>query len=452
MYFSNSTKRNRGVVLTAKGWHKLKDKEVLHSEYGDRLSLEKLGERANLDRRTVSKIIGRKQGVDRRTIQLFFEAFDLKLEEEDYTNRDRQSGDKPIEIADGEIDYFPDGPVPLQSRFYIERPPIEELAKSKINAPGSIVRIKAPQQMGKSSLLQRVMEVAIRQKYRVVHLDLQQADQSVYLNSDLFLRWFCANVALKLGFKPHLKDYWDEDIGSKVCCTTYFEEYILEKINTPLILILNEVNLIFEHPTISKDFLPLLRFWHEQAKQDEVFQKLRLVITHSTEVYVPLNIHQSPFNVGLTLKLPPFNQEQIEELARLYDLDCMGANEVKELMKMVGGHPFLIRLALYHLSQHKITLEQVLEQAPTQEGIYRHHLQSQLNILRQKPNLLAAFQKIINAEKELSIDRLLAYQLERLGLIRFVKNGIEPACQLYNLYFKSLEVKVLNTKFMIQDE
>ncbi|MEC4986442.1 MAG: AAA-like domain-containing protein [Oscillatoria sp. PMC 1068.18] len=39
---------------------------------------------------------------------------------------------------------FPDGPVALNSKFYIERPPIEELAFTEVMKPGSIIRIKAP--------------------------------------------------------------------------------------------------------------------------------------------------------------------------------------------------------------------------------------------------------------------------------------------------------------------
>ena len=34
---------------------------------------------------------------------------------------------------------FPSGPVPLNSPFYIERYPMEELAKKEIDKPGSVL-------------------------------------------------------------------------------------------------------------------------------------------------------------------------------------------------------------------------------------------------------------------------------------------------------------------------
>ena len=78
----------------------------------------------------------------------------------------------------------------------------------------------------------------------------------------------CANISLKLDLKPMLDDYWDEDIGSKVSCTIYLKMHILKTLNTPLVLALNEVNKIFEYPQIAQDFFPLLRSWHEEAKQN----------------------------------------------------------------------------------------------------------------------------------------------------------------------------------------
>jgi hypothetical protein len=218
---------------------------------------------------------------------------------------------------------FPGDPVPLGSIFYIDRPPIEELAYREISKPGSIIRIKAPRKMGKSSLLLRIMACAATQDCRTVYLDFQQLDDRSLVNLDKFLHWFCANIAQQLELKPRLDDYWDEDIGSKVSCTIYLKRYLLEQIDSPLSLALNEVDRIFKYPAIAQEFLPLLRSWHEEAKQVESLKKLRLAIVHSTEVYIPLNIHQSPFNVGLPIKLSLLTLEQVQDLVARYGLDWL---------------------------------------------------------------------------------------------------------------------------------
>ncbi|MGB7443006.1 MAG: AAA-like domain-containing protein, partial [Coleofasciculaceae cyanobacterium] len=224
----------------------------------------------------------------------------------------------PIPITSLE---FPSGPVPLYSPFYIERPPIEGLALSQISKPGSIVRIKAPGKMGKSSLMLRIAAHATAQGYQTVILDFLQAEKAVFASLEAFLRWFCSNISLQLKLEPRLDDYWHKSIGSKVSCSIYLQGYLLEQINTPLVLVLNEVNTIFEHPQIAQDFLPLLRSWHEESKHIESLQKLRLVVVHSTELYIPLDLNQSPFNVGLCLKLLSLTLEQIEDLAARHGLN-----------------------------------------------------------------------------------------------------------------------------------
>jgi hypothetical protein len=336
---------------------------------------------------------------------------------------------------------FPGAPLSLDSRFYIPRPPLEELVCQEVEKPGSVIRIQAPRHMGKSSLLNRLIAHAKTRGYLVVNLDFQQADENVFSHLDKFLRWFSANIARKLRLPPKLDDYWDEETGSKVSCTFYFEDYLLEEVNSPILLTLNEVNIVFEHPEIAQDFLPLLRFWHEQAKQVEAFGKLRLAIAHSTEVYVPLKIHQSPFNVGLPIKLSDFNLNQAQELAVCYGLDWaseeLGAQKLAPLLAMVGGNPYRLSLAFYYLHRKELTLDQLLQTAPTSAGIYGSHLQDLWQTLQQEPALKAAWLHAIATEDSPDIDPIAAYKLNSLGLAVLNGSSITPSCELYRRYFRS---------------
>jgi len=331
---------------------------------------------------------------------------------------------------------FPNGPIPLNSPLYIQRPPVEELVLKEVHKPGCVIRIKAPKKMGKSSLLHRIIAHTQTENYKTVYIDFQEADNIVFNSLDKFLRWFCANVTRQLQLSPKLDDYWDEDMGSKVSCKIYFETYLLSQINSPVVLALNEVNQIFEYPTIARDFLPMLRFWYEIAQQLENWQKLRMIVAHTTESYVPLHINQSPFNVGLAIALPHFTSSQVEDLAKRYGLNWEDITYTQQLMEMVGGHPYLINLALYYLCQQEITLSQLLEKAITQTGIYSNHLRSHLLTLRQQPELAAALSKVIDSDSSVEIDAIIAYKLESMGLIKLDGNLSRPSCELYRLYFQ----------------
>lgn len=332
---------------------------------------------------------------------------------------------------------FPGSPVPLGSPFYIHHPLIEELAYREIAKPGSVLRIKAPRKMGKSSLLLRILDRANSLGCRTVSLDFQQADEAVLNNLDKFLRWFCANISRHLELPPLLEDYWDEDMGSKVSCTIYLQQYILSEISSPLVLALNEVNRIFEYPKIAREFLPLLRSWHEEAKRIKTLEKLRLIVLHSTEIYIPLKLTESPFNVGLPLQLPYFTEKQIVDLAKCHGLDWIHSPDVTRLMGMVGGHPYLVRLAFYHLSQNSITLDQLLQEAPTMAGIYQDYLRSFWVTLQEYPELALALKQVVKSEIGVELDPIVASKLVSMGLIHIDNNRCRLSCDLYRLYFGS---------------
>jgi len=342
---------------------------------------------------------------------------------------------------------FPSGPLPINSSLYINRPPLEELICSELIQPGCLIRIKAPKKMGKSSLLNRMIAYAKEQNYQVIYLDFQEADEEVFVSLDKFLRWFCIYITKQLNLISCLDDFWDTEMGSKVSCKIYFEAYLLQQISSnPVILALNEVQRVFEHPNIAQDFLPMLRFWHEQAKQDCIWQKLRMVVVHTTEIYVPLKLNQSPFNVGITITLPPFTPKQVQDLALRYGLEWAVSPEeekrLESLQAMVGGHPYLVSLALYHLSRQEITLEMLLETASTPMGIYTQHLRELLNLLQKEPELMPAMQQVIASNEKVELDAIAAYKLESMGLVQLNGNQACVMCELYRLYFSHQLVKL----------
>lgn len=331
---------------------------------------------------------------------------------------------------------FPEAPVALDSPFYVERPPIESDCYKEIVKPGALIRIRGPRQMGKTSLLNRVFAYAGQQNYRVVRLNLRQADKTFLTNLNKFLRWFCLAASRELNLEPKIDEYWDEEIGSKVSCTGYFESYLLEPLTTNLVIAIDEIDTVFHYPALAEDFLALLREWHEEATIQESWQKLRLVIAHSTEAYISLNIHQSPFNVGLPLRLRPFDRQQIQTLAQLHGLTWT-VEETKSLTAMVGGHPYLIRLALYRLARQEVTLPQLLRDAPTHAGIYSDYLRRCLGNLQQQPELASALKQVVTCQNPVQLECVAVYQLDSMGLVQLNGDRVTPSCELYRQYFST---------------
>ena len=156
----------------------------------------------------------------------------------------------------------------------------------------------------------------------------------------------------------------------------------------------------------------------------------------TTEDYGRLDINQSPFNIGLPIQLDDFSDAEVLQLAIRHGLE---SKVVKPIMDLVGGHPYLVRLAFYYLATEYISCHELLKYAATDNGIYSQHLANYLDIFQNNPELIKTFQPIIcgqeNIKKNIK-NRIRIHQLEALGLIKLDGNFVVPRCRLYSDYFK----------------
>ena len=447
---SQRIKRKRGIIISSEGWQRLhsaqRESEI---EQNDGLSytLEQLSDMTGLSSHTLTKVRRRQSPVDKQTLESYFQTFGLVLIEQDYTSpipeveTNINDKDSLEQISQDKLTTklpepsLPEGHVSLESRFYIERSPAEDICFKTVMQPGSLIRIKAPRRMGKSSLMVRTLDHAAQQGYKTVFLSLQMADRNILSDLDKFLQWFSASVGLGLHLPNRLDGYWDELFGSKISCKIYFEQYLLAKSTQPLALALDDVDRLFDYPELADEFFGLLRTWHEQAKNRGVWQQLRLIVAHSTEVYIPLNVNKSPFNVGVPIELEPLTTEQVGQLAKKYDLELL-PQDLEKLMAIASGQPYLIQLGLYSLWCSKMGLDQLVTEAIAGKGIYGNHLQRLLWTLQKDPHLAMALSKVVQASSPIELDLLQAFRLESLGLVKLLGNQAIPSCNLYTNYFR----------------
>jgi hypothetical protein len=359
---------------------------------------------------------------------------------------ERMGPEEPEELAPVPIQPQAQIPKPVRQTtedtdtdIYIERPPLESLCYDTLLQPGALVRVKSPALMGKTLMMDRVLAQLAIENLRTVRLSMEMADRKTHF-SDLnrFLRWLCINISRLLTIPNQINDYWDEDgMGSKMSCCTYMEEYLLTVSDEPLIICLDDIDVLFSYPDIYEDFFGLLRSWYEQARTytSPIWKQLRLAIVHATDVYIPLNINQSPFNVGVPIELPDFTYEQAKSFATHHQVDHL---DIAALMEMVGGHPYLLQQAFEHLKRHPDQdLATLLENAPTESGIYGNHLRDCWIDIRDHPDLKTILMTVMTAEQPVAVDAILAHQLHCMGVIRLEGNLAKPRCQLYRQYFQT---------------
>ena len=221
-------------------------------------------------------------------------------------------------------------------------------------------------------------------------------------------------------------------MGALINSTIYFQGYLLKELSHPIILALDGIDQLFEYPEVASDFFFFFRSWYEETKDISVWQKLRVIIAHAVEVYIPLPTHRSPFNVGLAIELTSFSPEQVQDLAERRQLQ-LSLPELERLMKLTGGFPYLIRLSLYQSVRLNIPVQTLLQDPTRNTEIYQKHLQSQLWNLQHNPKLADAFGQILTAPSQLEME--VAFKLKSLGLVYLINRQVTVSCELYREYF-----------------
>jgi transcriptional regulator with XRE-family HTH domain len=471
---SRNHERRRGVTLTALGSSKLNQAkvEVEIEQNFKRYTLEALSERTGLTPNTLSKIFTGSTRVDKRTLECCFDAFNLTLLTEDYLFEkpirdnlaeigwmfpaetccpiqptcDARSNTPQIHKMDRIPDNLhprppttPRGQMPLDSLLYIDRPLLESLCYQAIQQPGATLYIRAPKQMGKTSLMTRILARASSLNHYTASVSLQLADAEILQNLEPFLQWFCARVSKQLDLTNASADFGDNSLGSKSNATDYFEAILLANLDRPLIIAIDELNQLFAYPDIAREFLLLLRTWSEQAKarvaDSNTWYKLRLVTVHSTEILMPPAINPSLLNTGLVIELPEFTTAQVQDLADRWEQE-ISEQQIEQLIALLGGHPYRLQLAFSYLQQQTITLAELLANSEIVLTIYVEHLEQQWWNLQRYPNLLPSFTQIVGQSSSVDCTAEQASHLEKMGLVHLHGSQANLACELFRPFFR----------------
>jgi AAA-like domain len=244
----------------------------------------------------------------------------------------------------------PYGVVPRNSMFYINYDDIQTQCRSIIMRPSGFLKIKAPPQRGKTSLLERLVADAQQLNYRTIRINLEDAGNNTLQDLDLFLQWLCRQICRQSNIQIGVRERWD---GYSTCienCTEFIERYILNIDSPPLLLCFDNLELLCRYRENYHDFLNCLRSWSQNMNVP--WNSLRIILVHIFPLN-GMNIYGSPLEgVGQRVELKELNTIQVQDLVSLHGLNW-NDRHIEELMKLVGGHPLLIRLALYEAALNR---------------------------------------------------------------------------------------------------
>jgi hypothetical protein len=327
----------------------------------------------------------------------------------------------------------PEGTMPHESPFYIERDTDREAVNALNEIQGVTITIKGPRQMGKSSLLNRLLADGTGKQMRTAFIDFQLIENAAMETADVFYRQFCSLLSWEFEIEDRTEEFWKYPLGHVQKTTNYLQRHLLKEIkDVQILLAMDEVERMFGSPFRS-DFFSMLRSWHNNRARGGDWTRLNIALVTSTEPYQFIaDLNQSPFNVGQVVELVDFTLAQVSDLNNRH-YNPLTEMQVKELFDLLGGHPYLTRRALYLVASQRTTFPELLKNACEDNGPFGDHLRNYLFRMGGQENLKAGLMQVIKYQR--CSDEHIFFQLRGSGLVKRVDNAVIPRNQLYADYF-----------------
>jgi class 3 adenylate cyclase len=326
------------------------------------------------------------------------------------------------------------GAVPLDSRFYIERPTDAEF-HAAMARQDSIVLVKGARQVGKTSLLARGLQQARDMGVRVVLTDFQKLSAAHLETSEALFFALAYLIADQLDTDVSPRQVWSADRAPGANFERFLRREVLNKIQTPVVWGLDEVDRLFTCP-FGSDVFALFRSWHNERSLDPSgpWRRLTLAMTYATEAYLFItDLNQSPFNVGTRLALSDFTIEQVAELNARCGSPLKNASEVNRCYDLVGGHPYLVRRGLHEMATRPLSIEAFEAQAEHDEGLFGDHLRRILALLARDPDLCDVVRDTLRGQASPSPESF--HRLRSAGvMVGDTPADMHPRCRLYTRY------------------
>jgi hypothetical protein len=288
--------------------------------------------------------------------------------------------------------------------------------------------------VGKTSLLIRgIQDAKTRFGANVVYFDLQAVGDSSLSSLDQFRLSLAYWIVDDLKLDPEIVEkMWSSILPATKKMTKLMARSIFPKIEKPLLLAMDEIDQL-QLTDFHTEFFGLIRSWHNLRAHDPAWNALNIIMAISTEPYLLIdNLNQSPFNVGKVIYLTDFDQEQVADLGRRYNVS-LTANDMGDLMKLLNGHPYLTRIAFYTMAFEGCGWAEFEAQSTVEHGPFHQHLQLQRRALTQDRTLRQALREIVSSNT--CSDVTAGFRLMKAGLVFKEGNRYICRCGLYRRYF-----------------
>lgn len=327
------------------------------------------------------------------------------------------------------------GAEPLNSRYYVKRD-VDEITTKAILGLDSLLVIKGPRQIGKSSLLARALQTAREHGAETLITNFEILDKSSFNSMESLCRSLMEMVAAQLNIQTPENRKWNPLHSPIFNLEQFIIKETIPNLKAPLVWGMDGVDRIFQYP-FNEEIFSMLRSWHEKRtlEPQKQWSRLSIALALATEAHLFIrDLNKSPFNVGTRITLEDFNYSNISRLNELHDSIIDDERQLIKYYEWTGGHPYLVRRGLLELSKKKMDFDYFLLQSHEDNGPYGDHLRNMAHLIREDADLLSAVKSTLSGK---GCPEESFFRLRSAGVLSGDSHlKAQPRCELYSVYLK----------------